>query len=491
MINIYHYLKNLKHSLILSAFIFVMGLSATSVGGILIDYDGKQPSALRSYTHSDTKTEVVEVLNPKTGRIWMDRNLGANRAAISSTDAEAYGDLYQWGRKTDGHQKRNSKLTSVLSSSETSNTQTFIAAQNRPYDWLKFKADNLWQGIDGANNPCPVGFRLPTDSEWNDELATWGSDDLDGAYNSKLKLTAAGRRSHVNGGLSQEGMAGYYWSSTVSSNSSLALGISRDIAQMSSTIGRAVGYSIRCIKHEDETINIAQTTTPNTNNSTATQQSPPTNQNSPSSASLTKTMPVQGRDSETVVVDVINPGTGRTWMDRNLGASRTATSPNDEQSYGHMYQWGRAADGHQNRNSKKNSTISGSIEPQHNEFIISGSSPYDWISPKNDDLWQGKSGVNNPCPVGYRIPTEAEWIQERATWRRANADNAFSSPLKLPMAGYRVHSSGSAFNVSTVGSYWSSTSAGLDALRFGFNTSNANTGTMYRATGMSIRCIKD
>ena len=37
--------------------------------------------------HNDT--EVVDVTNPATGRTWMDRNLGASRAAMSSTDAQA------------------------------------------------------------------------------------------------------------------------------------------------------------------------------------------------------------------------------------------------------------------------------------------------------------------------------------------------------------------------------------------------------------------
>jgi hypothetical protein len=45
------------------------------------------------------------------GQIWMDRNLGASRVATSSTDSEAYGDLYQWGRGTDGHEKRDSGTT--------------------------------------------------------------------------------------------------------------------------------------------------------------------------------------------------------------------------------------------------------------------------------------------------------------------------------------------------------------------------------------------
>ena len=46
----------------------------------------------------------------------MDRNLGATQAATSSTDVDAYGDLYQWGRFSDGHQCRTSNTTATLSS---------------------------------------------------------------------------------------------------------------------------------------------------------------------------------------------------------------------------------------------------------------------------------------------------------------------------------------------------------------------------------------
>jgi hypothetical protein len=48
----------------------------------------------------------------------MDRNLGAARVATSSTDEEAYGDLYQWGRGTDGHEKRGSLISSVPSDND-------------------------------------------------------------------------------------------------------------------------------------------------------------------------------------------------------------------------------------------------------------------------------------------------------------------------------------------------------------------------------------
>ena len=44
---------------------------------------------------------------------------------------------------------------------------------------------------------------------------------------------------------------------------------------------------------------------------------------------------------------ITSPTTGRTWLDRNLGADRVATSAMDAQSYGWYFQWGRKADGHQ------------------------------------------------------------------------------------------------------------------------------------------------
>jgi hypothetical protein len=46
----------------------------------------------------NAQTTIVDVTNPTTGATWMDRNLGATQVATSSTDAAAYGDLYQWCR---------------------------------------------------------------------------------------------------------------------------------------------------------------------------------------------------------------------------------------------------------------------------------------------------------------------------------------------------------------------------------------------------------
>lgn len=190
--------------------------------------------------------------------------------------------------------------------------------------------------------------------------------------------------------------------------------------------------------------------------------------------------------------NVTNPTTGEIWMDRNLGASQVATSSTDAAAYGDLYQWGRAADGHESRTSGTTSTLATSDTPGHGNFITNGSSsPYDWRNPQNDNLWQGVSGTNNPCPSGYRLPTEAEWEAERTSWSSNDEAGAFASPLKLPVAGYRSEHDGMLMNVGSSGSYWSSTVNGTGARRLMFGRGGAGMFSYGRALGYSVRCLKD
>jgi hypothetical protein len=190
----------------------------------------------------------------------------------------------------------------------------------------------------------------------------------------------------------------------------------------------------------------------------------------------------------TAVVDVTT-STGKTWMDRNLGATQVATSSTDANSYGDLYQWGRGADGHQCRTSATTSTLSSTDQPGHGDFILTFS---DWRSSANTNLWQGVNGVNNPCPSGYRIPTETELDAERLSWSSSNnSAGAFASPLKLPLAGYRGRSDGLLNNVGTYGFYWSSTVSSTNSLSLFFDSSSANMGSNGRAFGFSVRCLKD
>ncbi len=183
---------------------------------------------------------------------------------------------------------------------------------------------------------------------------------------------------------------------------------------------------------------------------------------------------------------------GRCWLDRNLGASQVATSSIDALAYGDLFQWGRLDDGHQSREPLSGTTtsLSSSDNPGHNYFILSSSNPYDWRIPQNNSLWQGINGINNPCPDGFRIPSEAEINDERLSWNSNNSDGAFNSPLKLTAAGTRGRSSGMLANVGTFGYYWTNTVVSTNSQRLYFGSSQASMASSNRASGMTVRCIK-
>ena len=201
--------------------------------------------------------------------------------------------------------------------------------------------------------------------------------------------------------------------------------------------------------------------------------------------------------------------TGKVWLDRNLGATQVATGSQDFASYGDLYQWGRAADGHQvivrdaatPANGAPPAGSSASIGTQAATFIadegsnawdakfITGSS--DWLSAPIENLWTGTAAENNPCPSGFRIPTNAELNQERASWTANTSVGAINSPLKLPLPGYRNSSNGTLSNVGSSGYYWSSTVSSTYARNLNINSSNAYMFNSGRAFGFSVRCIKD
>ena len=198
------------------------------------------------------------------------------------------------------------------------------------------------------------------------------------------------------------------------------------------------------------------------------------------------------KGSPTAVVDVVGAG-GATWMDRNLGATRVATSSTDAESYGYLYQWGRFADGHQCRTSGTTEIIATTAVANGGNawdgLFIEGSS--DWLSTQDDTLWDGVSGTNNPCPSGYRLPTETELDTERLSWGSSNAAGAFASPLKLPVAGSRSYTNGNVTYTGVYGYYWSSTVDGIRARYFNFNSSFAGIYSSVRVYGYSVRCLKD
>lgn len=198
---------------------------------------------------SSISAQVTTVYNPITGETWMDRNLGATQIATSFDDVNAYGDLYQWGRNTDGHQIRTSSTTSILSTTNSPNHSDFILANS---DWLTVSDDNLWQGVNGINNPCPLGFRLPTEAELEAERLSWTSNDAAGAFASPLKLTIGGARSRMSGAIGNVGTFVGYRTSDLNGLQSRMLGISLTTSLMGDR-DRADGNCVRCIQDETAT----------------------------------------------------------------------------------------------------------------------------------------------------------------------------------------------------------------------------------------------
>src|SRR5690606_19509149 len=108
-------------------------------------------------------------------------------------------------------------------------------------------ATDLWSGTSAENNPCPSGYRVSTNAEWNQERLTWTYTSAAGAVAAPLKLPLAGGRDYSNGSFIPVGISGYYWSSTVSSTDSRFLFFSSGNASLYNN-SRANGYSVRCLK---------------------------------------------------------------------------------------------------------------------------------------------------------------------------------------------------------------------------------------------------
>ena len=207
--------------------------------------------------------------------------------------------------------------------------------------------------------------------------------------------------------------------------------------------------------------------------------------------------------SATEVVDVTYDT--QTWMDRNLGARRVATAINDVLSYGNHYQWGRPADGHEisvwngaTLNSGRGfydatalDALATSDTPGHSNFILTNNNAtsYDWRSDNNNNRWA--TANQGPCPAGYHVPAEADWVTAKTFGAWNNNTDTYNSALKLPSAGFRNRINGLLSSQGTYGHYWSSTVSGANARNLDFLSTSANTYSNGRAFGFSVRCLKD
>jgi hypothetical protein len=208
---------------------------------------------------------------------------------------------------------------------------------------------------------------------------------------------------------------------------------------------------------------------------------------------------------------VKSPDTSKYWLDRHLGATQVATSSADTASYGDSYQWGRPTDGHEKHSDStpadaelsfngNSTTLDAFIAPSIDMFITSSANPYDWVASGVDSsgalrsAFLAKTDGMGVCPIGFRAPTETELNADTiyaTTTDVTNSATAFSSFLKLPVAGLRTRGGGTLANVGSSGSVWSSTASGDNARRVAFGGSTAGPTSTERAYGFSVRCLRD
>jgi hypothetical protein len=198
-------------------------------------------------------TEVTYGTVSLAGHCWLDRDLGATNVPLTIDDSNGYGDLFQWGREDDGHQSRLSTTTETLAPAESQpGHNQFIYNPIDIFDWnedefwlYRWTSDNDFNYPTNAD-PCPAGWHVPTQYEWEELSYSEYWITGDDAFNSLLKIPAGGERVGTNG-VFNEGISAGYWTSNGSEGFGNAIIINQEYVDWWSNTEFSTGFSVRCI----------------------------------------------------------------------------------------------------------------------------------------------------------------------------------------------------------------------------------------------------
>ncbi len=191
---------------------------------------------------------------------------------------------------------------------------------------------------------------------------------------------------------------------------------------------------------------------------------------------------------------------GLWWAPVNAGYSSST-------KFGLLYQWHRKYGQDYVSTGVTSGPVSldeGNKASNSDSFYTSSS---DWCSEKQE-RWSMNSSFN-PCPDGWRVPTNQEMkslLGTTSVWVKANKGGVDNLPgrwigydaygerinsIFFPAAGYRDLKSGSRKSRNTYGAYWSDDVLGSSAKGFDFTSGALAIGDGLKAYGFSVRCVKE